>query len=400
MTDRLRPSSPLLDSAGWPTRRSILAGGAGALASLSLAGRATATAPSLRTRRSGAKKKILMLGGTGFLGPAIVQAALDAGHEVTLFNRGRTDPGLFADLEQLRGNRRRPMREGMPEQDLSALKGREWDCAIDTSAYFTRNMEDMVGVLKDQVGHYTFISSISVYKDLEKNSNPVDESSELCTCDDPYTWEMGANYENYGALKAYCEKAVEAGMPGRGLYVRPGYIVGPRDNSDRFTYWPVRVASRGGRILAPGHPEAMQQFIDVRDLGTWIVHAVTEGLTGAFNATGFKGRISTAELLHTMKGTLNHECEFTWVDDGFLQAEGVSAWGEMPCWTPASLFNVSANDKAIAAGLTFRPIAETIRATWEWARDQRGMERPWRAGMTAEREAELLQKWLARGDGK
>ncbi|MBK8979992.1 MAG: NAD-dependent epimerase/dehydratase family protein [Planctomycetes bacterium] len=373
-----------------PTRREFLSLSAAAAASTPLLARAGLAGPAPRAQR------ILMLGGTGFLGPAIVQCAIDRGHQVTLFNRGRTDPGLFPELEQLRGNRRRPMRDGMPEQDLAALAGRDWDVVIDTSGYFTRNVEDTAKLLADHVAHYVFVSSLSAYRDMEKNDTPVSEDSPLATCDDKYTWDMGPAYENYGALKAYCEQAVEQFLPGRGTYIRPGYICGPRDSSDRFTWWPMRIA-RGGECLAPGNPDAEQQIIDVRDLGEFIVHCAEQRLAGPFNCNGFKGRISTAELLHTMKGTLNHECSFTWVDDAFLEAEGLESWGSMPCWVPPARFNHSANDKAIAAGLRFRPIAETIRATYDWARAERPADRPWRAGLTEERERELLAKWKQRG---
>ena len=323
------------------------------------------------------------------------QAALARGHELTLFNRGRTNPHLFPDVEKLEGDRRRPVRDGMPEQDLTALEGRRWDCVVDTSGYFTRNVEDTARLLADAVDQYVYVSSLSCYRDMEKNDAVIDESSPLAECDDKYTATMGENFENYGALKAYCEQAVEQFLPGRATQVRPGYIVGPRDRSDRFSYWPARLA-RGGDVLAPGDRDAEQQLIDVRDLGAWIVDLCEQNTTGPFNAVGFRGRISTAELLYTGKGTLNHECDFTWVDDAFLEEHGVTSWQEMPCWTPARLWNRCRNDKAIAAGLRFRPIAETFRDTWKWLEAERPADAPWRAGMTPEREAELLRAWRSR----
>jgi 2'-hydroxyisoflavone reductase len=341
-----------------------------------------------------AAKKILILGGTSFLGPAVVEAALARGHKLTLFNRGRTNPQLFPEVEKLQGNRRRPAREGAPPQNLEALKGRQWDAVVDTSGYFTGEVEDAAKLLAPNVEQYVFISSLSVYRDMEKNDREITEDSPLSECQDKYTFDMGKEYENYGALKGYCEQAAAAAFPGRATLVRPGYIVGPRDNSDRFPYWPLRIA-RGGDVLAPGDPDAEQQLVDVRDLGAWIVRLCEEKVVGPFNAVGYKGHISTAELLYTAKGTLNHECTFTWVDDEFLKQRGVTSWQEMPCWTPKTMFNHARNEKAIAAGLTFRPVAETIRDTHAWAHAERG-DRPWRAGMKPEREAELLAAWRAR----
>ncbi|MBL8756411.1 MAG: NAD-dependent epimerase/dehydratase family protein [Planctomycetes bacterium] len=369
------------------TRRSFLATSSAAASALYL--------PHL-PRIGTAKKKILVLGGTSFLGPAIVEAGLAAGHEFTLFNRGKTNPKLFPDVEKLVGQRRRPRKDrpNAPAQDLKALENRKWDAVVDTSAYYTGEVEDVCKVLAGNVGQYVYISSLSVYKTLEQDATPVDEQSPLCECADKYTEDMGKNYENYGALKRYCEDAVAAAFPGKAALVRPGYIVGPGDPTDRFTYWPARFL-RGGECLAPGDQDNDLQFIDVRDLGAWIVHVVEQGITGPFNAVGFDGRISVAEFLHTGKGTLNHTCQFTWADDAFLEANGVSAWGEMGCWTPKAKNGHSSNARSIAAGATYRPIADTIRDTATWVQKERG-DRPWGAGMTAEREQELLRKWRAR----
>jgi 2'-hydroxyisoflavone reductase len=373
---------------GPPTRRTFLKG-ATALCAVPLA----ASFPPPARPRGG--KKILVLGGTSFLGPAIVEAAMQNGHTVTLFNRGKTNPGLFPELEKLHGQRRRPKKPGDPEQDLKALEGRKWDVTIDTSGMFTGEVEDVCQVLHGNVQQYVYISSLSVYRDLEQNDKPVDERSPLCECADKYTLDMGKNFENYGALKRYCEEAAAAAFGKGALLVRPGYIVGPRDNSDRFTWWPVRL-QRGGECLAPGDPDNDLQFIDVRDLGTWIVHAVEQGAGGAFNAVGFDGRISTAEFLYCGKGTLNHQVSFTWVSDAFLEENGVDAWGAMPCWTPKAKNGHTDNRKAVAAGMRFRPIAETIRDTAAWAAKERPKDAPWRSGLTPEREAELLAKWKAR----
>lgn len=376
------------------TRRTFL--GASAAAATAWSASTSAARLARSSPRSSAAKRILILGGTGFLGPAIVEAARARGHTLTLFNRGRTDPELFPDIETLIGQRRRPARAEQPAQDLTALEGREWDVVVDTSGYYTGEVEDVAKLLKDAVSQYVFVSSISVYRDLEKKTpGTVREDSPLATIDDPYTLDMGADYANYGALKAACEQAAEREFTGRSTAIRPGYIVGPRDRSDRFTYWPVRLA-RGGDVLAPGTPDAEQQLIDVRDLGEWIVTVCEQQTTGVFNANGFDARISTAELLYTGKGVLNHGCRFTWVDDAFLESKGLTAWGEMPCWIPRERYQHTDNSKAIAAGLRFRQIADTIRDTWRWAEAERPKDAPWRAGISAARESELLAAWRAR----
>lgn len=355
-----------------------------------------ATAAAVRPRTGHRKKRILVLGGTGFVGPALVHAGQARGHQFTLWNRGKTNPGLFPDVEQLRGQRRRP-RPGQPNapaQDLSALAGRTWDAVVDTSGYFTGEVEDVCKVLAGNVGQYVYISSLSVYRSLETEATPVDEQSPLAECADKYVLSMGKNYENYGGLKRHCEDAVAAAFPDKATLVRPGYIVGPGDPTDRFTYWPARFL-RGGECLAPGDPDNEVQFVDVRDLGAWLVHLIEQGIAGPFNAVGFDGRISVAEFLHTGKGTLNHGLSFTWVADDFLLQHGVTPWQEMGCWTPKAANGHASNARARAAGATFRPIAETIRDTAAWVQQGRGSG-PWAAGMTADRELELLAKWKAR----
>lgn len=349
-------------------------------------------------RRPAKPRRILVLGGTGWLGPAVVRAGIARGHHFTLFNRGRTNPDLFDDqkdhVEKRKGQRRRPRDEKGPKQDLSALAKGEWDAVLDTSAYFTREVEDVCALLKGRVGHYTFISSLSVYPALGTNRETITEDSPLATCEDKYATDLGKQFERYGALKRYGEDAAAAAFPGAAALVRPGYIVGPGDPTDRFSYWPARFL-RGGEILAPGAQDNDLQFIDVRDLGAWIVHLIENQIAGPFNAVGFDGSISMAEFLHTGKGTCNHKCRFTWVDDDFLEQNKVSSWGEMGCWTPQKVNGHTNIDRALKAGLTFRPIAETIRDTADWIRNERG-DKPWRAGMRAEREAKLLEQWRNR----
>lgn len=379
------------------TRRSFLRASATAAGAGFLAGHAAASPLPSMAATYKARQKILVLGGTAFLGPAVVEPALAQGHEVTLFNRGRTNPGMFPTVEKLQGQRRRPNPKNpkSPPQDLKALEGRKWDAVVDTSGYFTGEVEDVCKVLAGNVQQYVYVSSLSVYKSLERSADPVDEQSELLSCEDKHTLEMGPNYENYGGLKRHCEDAAAAAFPGKATLVRPGYIVGPNDPSDRFTYWPMRFV-RGGECLAPGPMDNDLQFVDVRDLGAWILRLVEQRITGPFNAVGFDGPMTTAEFLHTGKGTLNHTCTFTWVDDAFLEENGVSPWGEMGCWTPKAKNGHSSNRRAIEAGAKFRPIAETIRDTADWAKT-RDAKHEWLAGMKAEREAELLAKWKKKG---
>jgi 2'-hydroxyisoflavone reductase len=339
-------------------------------------------------RRKGPPKTILMLGGTGFLGPQAVEAALRRGHKVTLFNRGKTRPGLFPGLEKLHGDREK--------DDLKALEGRRWDAVVDTSANVPRWVKKAAAVLGPNIGHYVYISSISAYADLSKPGS--DETAPVATIDDPTTEKIDG--QTYGALKALSEKAAESSMPGKVAVVRPGLIVGPEDPSDRFTYWPVRVA-RGGEVLAPGSPDDPIQLIDVRDLGEFLVRLIEDHTTGVFNALGPDKTLTMGRTLEACKQVAASDATFTWVDAEFLEKQGVHAWSDMPAWVPnggetAGFAKVS-NARAIKAGLAFRPIADTARATLEWFRtlpeDRRSKLR---AGLSPEREAKALAAWKAR----
>jgi 2'-hydroxyisoflavone reductase len=318
--------------------------------------------------------KLLVLGGTKFLGRAIVEAALAAGHEVSIFTRGQTNPDLFPEAEHLVGDR---------DGDLAALEGGLWDAAIDTSGFYPRVVRASAELLADRAEHYTFVSSVSVYADL---STPPDESSPVGTMEDETLEEMGDEFQYYGPLKALCETEVERAFPGRALIVRPGLIVGPHDPTDRFTYWPRRLA-RGGEVLGPAPADEPVQFIDVRDLGEWIVRMAGEHRTGTFNAVN-EG-LPWSELLAG--------ADVTWVDSSFLLEQGVGEWMELPLWIADPAFAGHARtdvSRATGAGLTFRPVEETIRDTAEWDAT-RGPGEP-AAGLAAEREAELLDAWHAR----
>jgi 2'-hydroxyisoflavone reductase len=333
-------------------------------------------------------KTILFLGGTGFLGPHTVEAALRRGHKVTLFNRGKTRPGLFPELEKLQGDR--------DKDDLNSLKDRKWDAVIDTSANVPRWVKKAAEVLSTNIGHYVYISSVSAYADLSKPG--VDEDAPVATIKDPATEKIDG--QTYGALKALTEKAAQGAMPGKVAVVRPGLIVGPDDPSDRFTYWPVRVA-RGGEVLAPGTPDDPIQLVDVRDLGEFLVRLIEDRTTGVFNALGPEKTLTMGRTLGACQEAARSNVTFTWVDSAFLEKQGVSPWSDMPAWVPphgetAGFAKVS-NTRAIKAGLSFRPIADTARATLDWFQTQPEERRKkLRSGLTAELEAKVLAAWKAR----
>ncbi len=330
--------------------------------------------------------RILVLGGTRFLGPHTVKYALTRGHEVTLFNRGRSNPHFFPDLVKLKGDR---------NGDLASLETGEWDAVIDTSGYVPRVVDLSAELLKDRVQQYVFISTISVYADF--NEIGLNENSKVAVIDDPTTETVDA--ETYGALKALCEQAAERSMPGRTWNVRPGLIVGPLDRTDRFTYWPVRV-KRGGEVLAPQGPDEQVQIIDVRDLAEFLIHGVERNATGVMNAVSPPGQMAMGEMLDACRRVSGSDASFTWAASDFLAEHDVNAWSDMPCWIPTDMeagvgtVNV---DRALAAGLTFRPIAETVRDTLDWwasePKERRNGEM--RAGLTAERESEVLKAWHA-----
>jgi 2'-hydroxyisoflavone reductase len=340
--------------------------------------------------------KLLVLGGTKFLGRHLVELALAGGHEVTLFNRGQLNPELFPEAEKLRGDR---------DGGLDALRGRRWDTVVDPSGYSPRIVRDSAALLADAAEHYTFVSSISVYRDTSVPG--VDEEYALATITEEELREAEALpqselttapffWERYGALKALCELAAEESVPGRVLNIRAGLIVGPHDYSDRFTYWPRRIAE-GGDVLAPGDPSRPVQFIDARDLAAWILRAAEERVTGTFNATGLDYALTMGRFLEECRATTGSDARFVWVDEKFLIDAGIGQWMEMPLWTDSSdernrYFQAVSVEKAVAAGLTFRPVVETVRDTLAWDMT-RPDDAPRRAGLAREREREVLEAW-------
>jgi 2'-hydroxyisoflavone reductase len=329
--------------------------------------------------------KLLVLGGTRFLGRHIVQQALDAGHEVTLLHRGKSGPELFAQAEHRIADRDD---EGAL---TAALAAGEWDAAIDTSAYVPRQVRTLAQALAGRVGQYQLVSSISVYADFDR---PVtDENTPLKTLDDPSTEAVtGASY---GGLKVLCEEQAQAGFAGRCLIVRPGLIVGPHDPTGRYTWWVQRVA-RGGAVLAPGAPGDAVQCIDARDLAAWQLLQAERGSTGIFNLSGPVQPTTMGELLTTAVQALHSDAQFTWVDEAFLLREGVAPWSDLPLWLPRESAYMHRTDiqRAIASGLQCRPMAQTVADTAAWAATAPppvlgGPMRP-SVGLGAQREADLL----------
>ena len=323
--------------------------------------------------------KILVLGGTLFLGRHLVEAGLERGHDVTVFNRGRTGPDLFPEIEKLKGDR--------DAGDLEALRGRRWDAVVDTSARVPRWVRDAAGLLGPAAEHYTFVSSISVYADT--SSPGTGEAAPVHTLADE-TVEDITSAEVYGALKVLCERAAEEAMPGRVLSVRAGLIVGPYDPTGRFTYWVHRIA-RGGEVLAPEPRDQAVQLVHGRDLADWIIDMAERRETGVFNATGPERPLTMEGLLEAIREASGTDARLTWADERFLVESSVEEWSELPLWLAPGANPESASfmavdvSKALAAGLRFRPLAATIRDTLE------GAETSLTAGLDPDRERELLR---------
>jgi 2'-hydroxyisoflavone reductase len=421
------------------TRRDIIRGGAAAAALglvQSCSPRTGPASPPPPPTPVVTKKKILILGGTGFLGPKTVTAAIARGHEVTIFNRGKREKllPLEAKVEHLYGNRD----PDLPAEDdkgpdgkllhpdatpkgLEQLVGRSWDVAIDNSGYFPRHVDASAKLLAKTVKQYIYISSVSAYADDAIPARGGDETVKLAELADPKVETMGAQFENYGGLKVLCERAAQAAFPGRAAIVRPGYIVGPGDPTDRFTYWPVRV-SKGGEVLAPGAPDDPLQWIDVRDLADWLVTLVEHGTAGEFNAIAPASPARWGDVLQACVDAAPG-AKLEWVPADWLAHNGAGDEDAFPIWTAPvgkfAGFHRWSNARAKAAGLTFRPIADTVKAILEWYPGEverrvrvtheledkakasgtpppKGDPSALRAGPTRELEQQLLAKWHAR----
>jgi 2'-hydroxyisoflavone reductase len=336
--------------------------------------------------------RILILGGTGFIGPYQVQYALDRGHTVTLFNRGKTNPKLFPTVEKLIGDR---------TGDLKSLEGRQWDAVIDNSVQTDPHWVTLTAdLLKNNVKQYVFVSTRSVYSDLSRV--PMTSDAPVFT-EETARWDRSKPMP-YGLVKALAEKEAQKYFPGRTTIVRPGLIIGPGDLTDRFTYWPVRI-ERGGEVLAPGDGTDPVQIIDARDLAEWMIRLCEQNAPGVFNAVGPKNPRSFVEFLYGIKAATTSEATFTWVDADFLIARDVRPYREMPVWQPArgknlgfARFDISPE---LALGLTFRPLAVTTRDTLEYYHEQSPeRQEKLKAGLDAEREKEVLAEWHARAGAK
>ncbi len=375
-------------------KTSAMLGGAASLGiSPSLAAAVPAASTLRRSPRSTAPLRMLILGGTGFIGPAQVEYALSRGHTVTLFNRGRTNPSLFPGVEKLVGDRNAP-------DGYDALKGnREWDVVIDNPTTYPRWVRGAADALAGRTKHYMYVSTISVFSDFSRPG--MDEDGPLNPPGDPDATAMTPQGPaSYGSLKVRSEMDARERFGANVTVVRPGLIVGPGDLSDRFSYWPVRV-QKGGEILAPGTPDDPTQYVDARDLSQWMIRLAEDRVMGTFNATGPRTPTNIAEMLYGIKAVTGGNARFTWVDADFLQAQRVSAWSEMPVWQPArgrtaGFMSIDCS-KAYAAGLTFRPLAVTVKDTLDWyhTRPAEQQERL-RAGIAPEKEAQVLSAWHAR----
>jgi 2'-hydroxyisoflavone reductase len=367
-------------------RRDFLAALAAAAAGCAVPRSRSSSSTGARAAPAVRPKRILVLGGTGFVGPAIVAAARAQGHTLTLFNRGKSNPGLFPDIETLIGDR--------VTGDLDSLRGREWDAVIDTWVMMPKSVRATAGLLRDHVGHYLFLSTISVYK---LGKEPLDESSPVLSPKTVNATKL-EGVEDYGGNKFLAERAAEELLPGRATSVRAGVITGPGDPSDRFIYWPLRFV-RGGEVLAPGAPDDRLQLIDVRDLAKWIIHCIDERIVGTYNAVG-PDDPSLGHIIDAVKSATRSDARVTWVETAFLEKEKAGGWSDFPLAVDshgdqAGFGHVNAQ-KAIALGLTFRSPVETARDALAWYQAQpeerRKQERP---GIAPEREATLLAKWHA-----
>src|SRR6266436_1327323 len=379
------------------------------------------------TGKSSKPLRILILGGTGFLGPHCTESAIARGHSVTHFNSGRTeelrknagrpsavpagvetlygnrDPNKTADDRKTEGKTNAPKDPKSPK-GLTQLEGKKWDAVIDTSGFFPRMVKASAELLAPSVKQYVFISTISVYKDT---SAPFDETAPLNTLSDPTTEDMGKDFANYGGGKALCEKAAETAMPGRVTNIRPGYIVGPRDTSGRFIYWPVR-ASMGGKMIVPGAPADPIQIIDVRDLADCIIHCIENNVVGVYNATGPEKELSMKSFVEGVRKGVGSDVSFTWVANDFLESKGIH--DQFPLYAPptgeTAGFHRASVSLALAKGLKFRAVSDTAKATLDWYKTlpseiqgrvapqfaQRPNEEAWLAT-----EKRLLESWGERG---
>jgi 2'-hydroxyisoflavone reductase len=349
------------------------------------------------TGRARKTLNILILGGTGFTGPEQVEYAIKRGHSVTLLNRNRRRPDFFKGrVEQLIGDL---------NTDVSALKGKKFDVVIDNPTTAPAWVRNVAQYMKGNTNHYIFISTVSVYQtDKTAWADESDPTTPMPDGLDPYTTDPQLFGKNYAALKSFSEKEVEKHYPGMNTIIRPGLIVGPLDVSDRFTYWPYRI-DKGGEVLAPGDGKDPAQIIDARDLAEWTIRMAENRTLGTFNGTGPIKPLTMAEMLYGIKAVTTSDAQFTWVPADFLTEQKIRAWSNMPVWVPDgpdnAAFSRRSIAKALAAGLTFRPLAVTAKDTLDWnktrpAAELQGLAEGRRAGISAQREADVLAAWKAK----
>tara|TARA_Y100001960_G_C14633641_1_gene807085 strand:- start:29 stop:1159 length:1131 start_codon:yes stop_codon:yes gene_type:complete len=371
------------------SRRDFFKRGATALAALSVGSSGSLKLFSKKTEKASKSLSILILGGTAFTGPHQIKYAIDRGHKVSIFTRGKTKPTLnkdyFNKVEHLIGDR---------DNDLSAIKGKKWDAVIDNSATYPRWVKQSTDILKDNVSTYLFTSSLSVHADFSVKG--ITENHPLATIDDPTIEDMSA----YGPLKALSEKVALKAFKDRAIIVRPHLIVGPGDRTDRWTYWPVRI-NRGGEVLAPGDPSQPAQYIDARDLSEFDIHLIENNLYGTYTAVGPLGSLTMSEMLHGIKAVVSNKVSFEWVDQKFILDNNIKPWTEMTAWMPSGGefdgFCSFENSNAVKAGIKYRPLAVTARDTLEWWQtlpDKRTREP--KAGLSITKEKKVLKKWKSK----
>lgn len=362
-------------------RRAFLASSAAASA-LALWGREPRAAPK--------PLRILILGGTGFIGPALTQIALDRGHTVSFFNRNKTNTGLFPQVTRYVGDRDPKLGEG-----LKALEGHDWDVVIDDSGYFPRQVSASATLLAGHVHRYIYISSIACYKDPHPLNG--DENAPLGPLADPTVETMGPGGKNYGGLKALCEQALTGIIPADRLtIVRPGYLVGPGDTTGRFTYWPVRF-DKGGEIAVPGLPTDPIQIMDVRDLSAFLVKLAEDGANGRFNVVGPQKRMEWAQVIQACAASTAAKSTPIWMDPEFISQQTDIVF---PIWNPfqstGKNMHTWRNDRAVQAGLRFLPVETTAKDTLRWYKGLAPDDRLAKlAGPSAEQEAKLIATWKA-----
>jgi 2'-hydroxyisoflavone reductase len=361
------------------------------LLSMAAAGALTSVAPAWAARKP-QPLKILILGGTRFIGLHMTALALERGHTLTFFNRGKTKTDRYPEIERIKGDR---------NGEIDGLKDREWDAVIDNSGYVPRHAKLSAELLAPKVKQYVFVSSISVYPNF---AEPRDESSPVGKLADETVEKVDG--DTYGPLKALCEQAVMKALPGRATVIRPGLIVGPDDNTDRFTYWPAR-AARGGEFIAPGAPTDPFQIIDARDLAAFTIDAVEKNVTGTFNLVSNVNEFKFGELTAACIAAAKKQAKpadaprATFLPADFLEAQQVAPWSEMPVWLPAkgdeAAFAGTSNKAARAQGLRITPLKETVNDTMAWHLTRPAEEREkLKSGIAAEKEAAVLAAWKAK----